>query len=195
MRQEHIIQREILIRLPVPKSPNCQWHCTISCNVSIRILLYGSHHNFNFLRNASHVPKIFTTFFAVPTIRPHRVGKVISKVQFSYPPVTGWNISHASLYSCQFLSAVTDVKNRYGLLATASDLNLYCKEHGQGNSLEHSVFTDNTWIALYRVADYALSNYCHGRGLSNRDGLTESIRVDLILLARMSVQILRKSRR
>ncbi len=57
------------------------------------------------------------------------------------------------------------------------------------------MFTDNTWIALYRVADYALSNYCHGRGLSNRDGLTESIRVDLILLARMSVQILRKSRR
>ncbi len=107
--------------------------------------------------------------------------------------MSGWNIGHATSYTCPFLiSAVTDVQNWYTQLATARDLPSYCKEYGQETALGQSVFTDDMWIALYRIADYALSNYLRGRGLSFRDGLTGSTRVDLLLLAGMSVQVLRK---
>ncbi len=143
--------------------------------MSIHTLLQ-SRHNFNLLRN--EVPIVFATFFAIPKIRFHRVGKVISGVEFTYPPLSRWNISHASSYSCSF--------------------SLGANEHTFGSNWcyvytpEHSVFRDDTWIALYRVADYALSSYCRGRGLSNRDGLTESTRDDLLLLVRRSVRILPK---
>ncbi len=145
--------------------------------MSFYIPIYLGHHNFNLLRYADRVPVIFTTFFAVPTIKFHRVGKAISGVEFTYPPISGWNLSHASSYSCPFLlSADRCIWDRCSI-----------------PPLEQSVFGDDKWIALYRIADYALSNYRHGRGLSHKDGLTEFNRVDLLLLARMSVQLLQKN--
>ncbi len=180
MCQEHIIQRKILKRFSIPTSPNYWSPCTISCNVSIHVLLHSKHlHNKNLLRYASHAPIVFTTFFSVPKIRFHRVGKAISGVEFTYLPMSGWNLSNASSYSCPFLLSAA----KYGKICRSTP------------PLEQSVFGNDTWIALYRVADYALSNYRRGGGLSNRDGLTKSTRDDLLLVARMSVQLfkLRKS--
>ncbi len=93
-----------------------------------------------------------------------------------------WDLSHASSYSCKFLLAATE----------------RVRAHRSMPSLEKSVFgygaANDTWIALYRVAEYyALSNYRHGRGISSRDGLTKSTRVDLLYLARACVQLLRKN--
>ncbi len=153
--------------------------------MSIHILLYASQYNFNLLRHAEDVRIIFTTFFAVPTIRYHRVQKMISRVEFTYPPMSGWNLSHASSYCCPFLLSA-DRRIRDRLSRSSPNYSPF---------LEQSVFGIDTWMALYRVADYALSNYRRGRGLSNRDGLTASTRVDLLFLARMAVQLLRKNHR
>ncbi len=135
--------------------------------MSIHILIYSSHLNFDLHRNTSQVPVNFTTFFAVPTIRFHRLGRTISGVEFTYPPVRRWDLSHASSYSCPFLIAAirdTNIRGVFFENASGHDLPSYCKEDGQGTPLEHSVFTDDMWVALYRVADYALSNYRWGWG-------------------------------
>ncbi len=64
------------------------------------------------------------------------------------------------------------------------------KKYVRLTPLEHSVFQNDMWIALYRVAGCALSNYRRGRGLSNKDGLTKSTRSDLLFLARECVKLL-----
>ncbi len=108
--------------------------------------------------------------------------------------MNGWNLSHASSYSCPFLiRVVKDARVWHSTIRAAVDLPSYCKSLGQGRPLGHSVFTDDTWVALYRVVDYAMSSYRRGWGISNRDGVVESTRVDLCFLALMSVQLLRKN--
>ncbi len=161
--------------------------------MSIHILFYSTQHNFNLFRRFAKLPIVFTTFFAVPTVTFHRVGKVISGVEFSYPPMSGWNLVHASSYSCPFLiSAIANTRPFHGRqLTTASHLLEYYESR---SPLSRSVFGVDRWIALYRVSDYALSNYHRrGLGLSSRDGLAESTRGELLLLARTSVQLLSES--
>lgn len=59
------------------------------------------------------------------------------------------------------------------------------------NFLNNTVLADVNWMALYHVADYALSNYRRGGGLHARDGLPWLTQRYLPTLARASFGLVR----
>lgn len=137
-------------------------------------------------RNVSTVPSIFTTFFSEPTIKFHGVGRDVTGVELSYPSMPDWNLPQLTSYACPFLRSATlhpqdDVR-------TDIDFEYYLRN----NSLTSStVFASQKWMGLYRVADYAISNYYHRLGLSGKDGLPESTQDGLLVLAVEVVKDLR----
>ncbi|KLO06488.1 hypothetical protein SCHPADRAFT_946058 [Schizopora paradoxa] len=121
-------------------------------------------------RDIDHTQNIFNVFLAVPKIV---VAKNLAdlSVEICYELVRGWSLDDASSYAIHYEQNVA-LKSPSG-------------------SLANTVLSDDNWMALYHIADYALSNYRRGGGIHARECVPWSMQRYLLTLARTSLAFLK----
>lgn len=110
-------------------------------------------------------------FLAIPKIEARDIdGEADLTVEFQYRPVVGWNLGDASFYAIHYQRCVLG---------------------GRSPSPDDTVLSDEIWMALYHIAEYALSNYRGGDGFMAVKMLSRLTKY-LVTVAKRSLSMLQQ---
>ncbi|KLO09292.1 hypothetical protein SCHPADRAFT_943742 [Schizopora paradoxa] len=122
---------------------------------------------------SDHSQSFFGMFLAIPKITVHNIDKEADPiVEVSYGSMRTWNLDDASSYAIHYQQNV--LKSR-------------------STSVDRTVLSDEIWMPLYHIADYALSNYRRGGGFRDVKTMSHSKERNLLTVARMPFILLLKN--